>query len=278
MAYPLEILQGVTDPSEIIHLAHANGFPPSCYRVLVNELADNHQVVALPSRPLWTPPPDPQQFHSWEMMADDLLAGLTEHNLSRVIGLGHSMGGIATIIASIRQPERFKALILLDPTLLPRPILTLIKMTTLLPWTDVPLARKALARKRHWKSFEIALSRYQGRRLFEHWVEGALEDYVRSISRENDIGRLDLIYSPEWEAQIYRTIPMNVWKYVPQINVPCLVISGAKTDTFTAKSVAYWQKLRPDIPVITVPNTTHLLPLEAPIQIAKHIKQFIDQL
>ena len=278
MAYPIKILQEVANPIHSIHLAHANGFPPECYRVLVRELEDDQQVVALPSRPLWKPAPPPHEFKHWETMADDLLAGLAEHNLAEVIGLGHSMGGTASMIASIRQPERFKALILLDPTLLPRSVLWLIKMTSIVPWMDVPLARKAMARKRQWESFENALSRYQGRRLFGRWVDGALEDYVRSISHENDDGTLDLIYPPEWEAQIYRTIPVDVWKYVPQINVPCLVISGAETDTFTAKSVAYWRKLRPDIPVITLPETTHLLPLEAPKLIAQHIKQFVNQL
>lgn len=278
MRYPIEILQESSQPEHVIHLAHANGFPPACYRLLVDAIADNHQVVALPSRPLWSPPPDPQQFHSWEVMADDLLAGLDEHNLESVIGLGHSMGGTASILASIKSPQRFKALILLDPTLLPRQLLWLIRLTNLMPGLEMPLVRKALARKTTWESFDLALKRYQGRSLFAHWADGALEDYIRAISRENEAGQLDLIYPPDWEAQVYRTIPINIWKYVPKISVPCLVISGANTDTFTAKSVAYWRKLRPDISMITLPDTTHFLPMEAPQVIAQHINDFVDGL
>ncbi len=278
MTYPIEILKDTSNPRATLHLFHANGFPPSSYRVLVNELSDNFSVVSLPSRPLWTPLPDPTQVRSWDFMADDLLAGLAEHELSSVIGVGHSMGGVATIMASIREPERFKAIILIDPTLLPHSILWLIRLTKIWPWIDVPLARKALARKRQWESFENAIERYQGRRLFARWVDGAIEDYVRSISQENEEGQLDLTYPPEWEAQIYRTIPVNIWKYVSQIKVPCLVIRGAETDTFVQKSADHWHKIRPDIPMITLPNTTHLLPMEEPATIAQHIAEFIDRL
>lgn len=278
MAYPIEILKDTPNPRAILHLAHANGFPPRSYRALVNELNDDLKVVSLPSRPLWTPPPDPNHIQNWEFMVDDLLAGLAEHQFPSVIGIGHSMGGVATIMASIREPERFKGIILLDPTLLPRQILWLIRLTKIWPWVDVPLAKKALARKRQWESFENAIERYQGRRLFARWADGAIEDYVRSISQENEHGQLDLIYPPEWEAQIYRTIPSDVWKYVAQITVPCLVISGAQTDTFTPKSVEHWRKIRADIPILTLPDTSHLLPMEEPAAIATHITEFINQL
>ena len=34
----------------IVHLAHANGFPPGAYRLLAETLTDRYQVIARPSR------------------------------------------------------------------------------------------------------------------------------------------------------------------------------------------------------------------------------------
>jgi pimeloyl-ACP methyl ester carboxylesterase len=80
----------------VVHLAHANGFPPGAYRPLVEALVDRHRVIALPSRPLW-PESQPESAPNWHVMADDLVQGPDKMGFNHVIGVGHSMGGDLTL-------------------------------------------------------------------------------------------------------------------------------------------------------------------------------------
>jgi hypothetical protein len=48
----------------IIHLAHANGFPPGTRRPLADALSDHYRVIALLSRP-FQPSAQPQDTPTW---------------------------------------------------------------------------------------------------------------------------------------------------------------------------------------------------------------------
>jgi pimeloyl-ACP methyl ester carboxylesterase len=274
---PLLELQPGNGVAPTLHLYHANGLPPETYKVLVNALDDDLKVVALYARPMWNPRPSPDSFVSWEIMADDLLHGLDEHGIDTVIGVGHSMGGTSTMLASIKQPERFAAIILLDPVLMPRRYLWLLKVLQSTIGYKIPLVEMALKRRRNWESAEAAFQRYQGRAIFEKWPDQALRDYIDGVTRfqENTASELELIYPPEWEAKIYETMPLDVWQHVPKITVPTLVICGADSDTFRPLSAQLWRKLRPDINVISIPDATHFVPVEQVEAVSSAMGEFI---
>jgi len=94
---------GGTGP--IIHLAHANGFPPGAYRpladTLTNHPADNsgqrYHVIGLPARHLLWPGSRPESISDWHPLADDLIQGLDDLGLRGIIGVGHSIGGVFTL-------------------------------------------------------------------------------------------------------------------------------------------------------------------------------------
>jgi pimeloyl-ACP methyl ester carboxylesterase len=117
-AGPTRLLDlGGTGP--IVHLAHANGFPPGTYRPLAEILTGqpvdgsgrSYHVIALPSRPLW-PGSLPDSAPSWHPLADDLIRGLDDLGLSGIVGVGHSLGGVLTLWAAVRRPDLFRAVVL----------------------------------------------------------------------------------------------------------------------------------------------------------------------
>jgi pimeloyl-ACP methyl ester carboxylesterase len=264
-----------------LHLAHANGFPPGVYTEYITHLAEHYSVVSLPARPLWEPPPPPENMASWHDMAEDLLTGLEYHRLTPVIGVGHSMGGVATILSSIRRPEWFRAIVLIDPVIMSRRALWMIRLLRFFrPNIQYPLTRQALRRRRQWASREAAFERFHGRSIFARWPDTALWNYIDSVTRpaDDETEGIVLRYPPEWEARIYQTIPLEIWRYVPKISVPALVIRGEETDTFSHASAQLWQKLRPDIPVITISAAGHLLPIERPAEVARQTLTFLNNL
>jgi pimeloyl-ACP methyl ester carboxylesterase len=267
------------DTRPVLHLAHANGFPPATYAPLASYLVEKFRVVMLPARPLWPDPPSPETFDSWHVMADDLIAGLEAYQLGPVVGAGHSMGGVTTMFASIKRPDLFHGLILIDPVVLPRHILRIMESATQAdPPLMSPLAEAALRRRRQWESREDAFRRFRERPLFARWPDETLWAYVDGLTRpvENGNGAIELHYSPEWEAQIYNRVPIDAWHMALKAKHPAVVLQGEDTDTFTNQSKRLWQRIRPDIPVITVAETGHLLPMERPQTVAEKMLTFVE--
>lgn len=281
MPTPLYVLKpnNGASPMPPLHIAHANGFPPGVYAEFAAALGNVYHIIALAARPLWQPAPDPSTMPSWHTLATDLIAGLEEHHLGPVIGIGHSMGGVATMLASIQRPDLFKSIVLIDPVIIPRRILRFYSVVKRLPITvESPLTRSALRRRRQWQNRQEAFDRFRRYPLFKKWSDAAIWSYIEGLTQPTEIGSeaITLRYSPEWEAQIYETIPLDIWRFVPRITVPALVICGQDTDTFMASSVRLWRRLRPDIEVAVIPHAGHLLPIEVPEAAARKTREFLD--
>ena len=227
----------------VVHIAHANGFPPATYQLAVKPLLDHFHVVSL---------------------SKDLIEGLEQFG-QPVIAVGHSLGGVATLMAATERPELFSQVVLMDPTMLPPDLLRKFWWMKLFGMTPrIDLVEGALCRRRHWESREIAFSSFKGKRLFEKWPEEIFVAYVEGMTRVNPQGGFDLAYSADWEAQIYRTIPTDVWKWVPQLQQPTLVLRGGDSNTFVADSEKAFEKIRPQTQFATVLGAGHLVAQEAP--------------
>lgn len=262
--YPLVELGGSGLP---IHLALANGFPPDVYRPLLEPFTARYRVLCLLPRPLWNPPPDPDGLTSWRQFAADLLEGLRAHNLTDVIAVGHSMGGVHSLLAALAEPQRFRALILLDPTILPPLTLAAIRLLRAVGMGQrFPLVRGALRRRAHFASAEEAFAYWRGKPLFRNWSDEVLRLYVEGLTCPAPDGGVTLRWSPQWEARAYQTIFTEVWREVPRLRgvLPILVLRGAQTNTFVAASERRMRRLLPEATYVTLQGHGHLFPMSAP--------------
>src|SRR5690606_31917969 len=108
----------------LLHFAHANAYPPGVYRQFLTELSADFHVLAMDQRPLW-PGEQPEQLHSWHPLADDLVDFLEARGAGEIIGVGHSLGAVITMVAAIRRPVLFRRLVLVDPVFLAPQILAM---------------------------------------------------------------------------------------------------------------------------------------------------------
>jgi len=258
-----------------LHLAHANGFPPAAYRPLAEALTDRYRVLALPARPLW-PGSHPQSAPTWHPLTDDLLHGLEGLGDDPVIGVGHSLGGVVTLWAAVRCPERFRAVALMDPVILPPAWLGLVRLLRLLGVERrLPLVRRALRRRRTWPSRQACFEEYRRKSFFAGWPEESLRAYVEAGTRERNDGSVELVYPPEWEAHIFATTPTDVWRAVPRLSVPALFLRGAYSNTFRPASQARVQRCLPQARCAVIGDAGHMLPFERPAQTARAIRDFL---
>jgi pimeloyl-ACP methyl ester carboxylesterase len=206
-----------------------------------------------------------------------LLEGLNRFPGQKVIGIGHSLGGVLTLYAAIKRPDLFSRLVLIDPTMLDPKLLRKVRWLKFFGMdARADLIQGALRRRRVWESTQAAYAYFKGRPLFRTWPDETVRAYAESMTGPSPEGGVQLIYSPEWEARIYRTIPTDVWKYAKRLSLPTLVIRGENSNTFTVESEKAFRSANPDVSFAVVPGAGHLVPQEKPKEVTDLLKKFLE--
>ncbi|HEY5039823.1 MAG TPA: alpha/beta hydrolase [bacterium] len=258
-----------------LHFAHANGFPPETYKAPLEPLLPDYRVISLRARPLWGNTP-PEWLKNWSQLADDLLEGLKESGIQKVVGVGHSLGGVATLYAALKQPSLFTHIVLIDPTMLSPGLLRKVRWMKLFGWeARNQLVEGALRRKRNWESVEAAYEYFKGKPLFKNWPDETIRAYAQSMTVPSMEGGVEIAFPPEWEARIYRTIPTDVWKCAKLLQHRVLVIRGENSNTFTAESEKAFREANPQAVFAVVPGAGHLVPQEKPEEVGRLILNFL---
>jgi pimeloyl-ACP methyl ester carboxylesterase len=268
---------------------HANGYPPECYRPLLARLAEKYRVTAMLQRPLW-PGSRPENIEDWRPLTDDFLRFLDEQQTARfnvaqhkpLVCVGHSMGGIALLRAALREPERFKAIVLLDPVLFRPYFITIwnIMRAMKLGQRFHPLVAGARQRRRQFDDLERLYNGYRRKSVFKYLDDEALRAYIEGIACQRDEGGYQLCYSADWEIRIYLTgiwRDRDIWRGLPELKVPALIVRGAETDTFRERTGKLVKRKQPRVQVETLEKSTHLLPLERPNEVSNLIQAFFEE-
>jgi pimeloyl-ACP methyl ester carboxylesterase len=276
MTIPYFIHGGEGQP---LHFLHANGYPPGCYRPLFNRLQAHYHVFGMLLRPLWQDS-NPDEIHNWRPFSEDLLRFLTPPMPVSVIGVGHSIGAIVTLRAALRDPHKFRALILLDPVLfVPSYLLSWNFMRLIGLGRRVhPMISGTLKRRRTFDDLDTVFRRYRSRNIFKYMSDENLRYYIEGITRTREQG-YELVYSPEWESHIYYTglLDFDIWRDLPKLQVPTLFLRGAETDTFLEKAANLVKRKQPKVRVETLEKSTHLLPLERPDEVFTVMQSFLKE-
>lgn len=261
----------------LIHFANANGYPAQTYTPLIETLTPHYRVLAMVNRAQW-PQAQAADLKSWAPFVDDLLQFLAEQSHDPIIGLGHSLGGVVTLAAALRQPDRFRAVVLIDPVLFRQRMLTGISLARKLGLLKKfhPLIPGALKRRRVFASAEEMFDRYRQAVVFKRIDDRGLRAYVAALAKPRPDGQVELAISPEWEARIYETGPLDLWAQLKDLKPPVLIIRGLETDTLSLEVMAQVKRLLPQAVIHAVAETGHLVPLEKPVEVGKLILDFLN--
>jgi pimeloyl-ACP methyl ester carboxylesterase len=264
---------------QVMYMAVANGFPPQTYAPLVKPFTTQYRVVSLPPRALWPGEQPPDVLHDWHMVADDLSQGLEQYDLRDVIAIGHSFGGIASILTAVAHPERFRALVLLDPTIFPQSAMDVMaQMQSDGSIRDFPLVQGAMRRKRSWATVEEAYAYFKGKTLFATWPDETVRLYAESGTKAAAEDGVELAWPPEWEAYYFSTLYTKTWDELPKLKLPLLVIRGGDSDTFQAESAEQLRALLPEAAYAEIAGHGHMFPQSAPDETRQIIAEWLANL
>ena len=93
-----------------IQFSHANGFPAPVYEPFLRHFSQ-HDIHAIPvlGEGKYT------IRNSWKSLARELIDTIEARQTGPVVGIGHSLGGVATFWAAQQRPDLFSHVFLLDP-------------------------------------------------------------------------------------------------------------------------------------------------------------------
>ena len=279
MTHPLIELGG---HGPLVLLAPANGFPPHSYRPALEPLLTDHRVVSLPPRAMWPDEgPPPEAPGSWTTLGDDLLAGIHAHQLPPLIAVGHSFGGIAALLAAVKERSRFRALALLDPTILPPATMDELREQRGRGEMSLrPQVQGARKRRGRFSTLSEAFSHWRGKPLFADWSDDAVTRYAKSMLRATGTGDFVLSWPGAWEAHYYESFYTESWNDLSRLDpsLPLLVVGGSESDTLLPEVTALLRAKLPWATHMTVPGYGHLFPHAAPEQTGRMLRGWVDSL
>jgi pimeloyl-ACP methyl ester carboxylesterase len=261
-------------------LAHATGYCAGLYSPLAERLLSHLRVVGMDDRGhgATRAPSDLRTLIDWNIFVEDLERFL-DHLHQPAIAIGHSRGAVVASFLAVRRPDLIKGLVLLDPTLLPLSWMWwwfLAKKTGLARL--VPIAARAAKRRKIWPDRETVFRAYSNKGSFKHWQDGFLEAYIRYGFGPAENGRIQLSCDPAWESRCFSTCPHKVWRLIPKIPCPTLVLYGSESDTFLPAAARRFKTLLPGAVVKAYPETSHFVPMERPEETKKDIVEFLSTL
>jgi len=254
---------------EIIHFSHANGFPAGSYRTLFDHLKDDFEIGYIdrlghqPHLPVGD---------NWPNLESELIHYMATTYDRPVFAVGHSLGGILSLMVAIKRPDLVKGIIMLDSPLLTRFEAGAVQLIKRVGMMDrVTPAGRTLGRKETWDSRAEAHEYFQDKSLFKKFDPRCFHDYIEAgIHHDNGIHKL--FFDPKTEIKIYRTIPHNISNAAP-IKVPAAVVGGLESDVFK-KHHAVKMRMSHNMKVKWLPGS-HMFPMEHPELTVQTIKTLI---
>lgn len=258
---------------ELIHFAHGNGFPALCYKQMLDGLQQDFDycyIDRIGHDPLFP------VSENWHNLVLEIIASIKKQADRPVIAVGHSLGGVLSLLAAIEQPELFKAVIMLDSPLIGPFKSSMVRFAKALDIIDrITPAFRTRGRRQYWKNHEQLITYLKTRDLFKTFTDESLNNYITYGLEHKEDGYY-LRFDRHTEYQIYRTVPHIIPSYEGKLVTPAALIYGDKSTVVGKMDVRYMKK-NFNIKCFKT-RGTHLFPMEYPQNAAKQIIDVVSQL
>ncbi len=183
-----------------------------------------------------------------------------ELGLQDALGVGHSLGGYAMVVAAAMEPSAFSSLLLVDPVI-----------QSADRYDGEPADVRFIARRRaRWKSAAEMYEKFRVRLPFSMWDPEILHDYCEfGLLADGD--EFILACPPEIEASIYQgwNLPeAEISSELAAIQQPTVVMRSGKLmsrETFDLSASATDPKLAsrmPNAQDVYLEGSSHFIPME----------------
>lgn len=258
----------------LIHFLHGNGFCGGVYWPMLRHFLPQYGLMTHDIEGHGDSD-NPPRFSGVEaiirripqVMADQGLPG------QPLIGMGHSFGGALTLRVAADNPGLFKALVLLDPIVMPPPFFIGVHIAAALG--RHPLANASRRRREAWASRAEVADRLRGRGTYKGWTPEALHCFVEYATHDEG-GKRVLSCPRELEAEIFER-PVWPWAAFRKAQLPILFLRGEQSFPFFSRAEKMARKANPRLVVKTLPGG-HCFMQENPEATYQVVAEFLASL
>jgi pimeloyl-ACP methyl ester carboxylesterase len=259
----------------LIVFSHANSFPAGSYRVLFEHWqAKGFEVQAI------------EKFghdarfpvsSNWPHLRDQLLQFVDTHRQGRKVHLvGHSLGGLLSLLAACRRPEWVASVVLIDSPLLTGWKAKVVRVAKAAGvFGRMSPGRVSQRRRTEWKDREAAHSHFVAKPMFARFHAQALKDYLAAGLQEHK-GGVRLSFSREVETQLYNTLPHHFGALLRRRPPQCPVAYLGGKNSHEGRLVGLSGLRRLCGERIEWFEGTHLFPFERPAQTAQAVLRWVQ--
>jgi pimeloyl-ACP methyl ester carboxylesterase len=263
--------------------SHANGFHGRIYQTTIASLTEvgydcwsmDHRGHGQSTCIL------PHQLN-WNIFGDDILTVTKEitSEEEKIVGVGHSFGAAAFLMAALQSPEKFSHLVLYEPVLFPWYYRFISR------FYESPLAIAAMKRRRSFPSVAGAIENFKSKQPMKSFHPSVLHDYctygmhqLEKIKADNEDGEQQqewtLSCPPENEAAIFRSGALHTtMDQLHSLKVPVLMITGRFESQGLSRFVSNAAKKIPNCEFVCWDDLGHLGPMEDPLRFARAVKEY----
>jgi pimeloyl-ACP methyl ester carboxylesterase len=267
------------DAAKTIVFSHANGFPAGCYRVLFERWRDAGWTVhALPR--IGHDPRYPVTSN-WPHLRDELLHFIQDEvkPTGPVMLVGHSLGGLLSLLVACRKPALARGLVMLDSPVIDgwrAHSLQVVKSAGLIK--RVSPGKVSHQRRYEWPSLDEAHAHFAAKNKFARWDPRVLKDYIASGFDAHEDGQVRLGFTREIETRIYNTLPHNLPRILQNHAPKCPVafIAGTQSEELRQANAAGSKALAKDL--FRWFEGTHLYPFERPDDTAALVLELMGEI
>ena len=215
------------------------------------ELRDKYHVLALDQRGRGDSQWDPEASYFAESYVSDLEQMVDQLGLDNFILIGHSMGGINSIVYASRHPEKVVAAVIED--IGPRSPADSAGMSrTRQELEKTPLEFAS------WDEAEV-FSRKQRPLITKEAMKLRLENTLKQLPDGKIVWKYDFQGIMKAFLSADPSGQVDLWPHVRNLQCPTLVIRGGISDIVARETLEEMARVNPKVRWVEVPEATHFV-------------------